>query len=96
MNTLTDAAPARDQLRELSAEGYPLNWLADRLGVSHDGLRNIRAGRHAHINTYTARLINRLHRALHNTDPTDHGVSRFGTSIALLTAGRNGWTTTSP
>jgi hypothetical protein len=93
MTTRTDATQARDDLRCLTADGYPLAWLADRIGVHRDSLSRTRSGKYGQVSAYTARLIHQQHHQLHGTNPTDHGTTRGGTSLALLTAGRNGWTT---
>jgi hypothetical protein len=94
MSPRIDAGPARADLRCLTADGYPLNWLAGRIGVHPHSLSRIRSGKFAQVNAYTAHLIERHHHQLHGTNPADHGATRGGTSLALLIAGRNGWTNT--
>jgi hypothetical protein len=88
------AAEATRQLRQLTACGYPLSWLAQYTRISPTTLYGIRAGHRAHIWHDTAELINTAHHALHDTNPADHGITYRAIGTALRTAGRNGWTTT--
>ncbi len=93
MSALVDATTARLQLRELAADGYPLTWLADQLGVSATGLGGIRSGRQKRSRTYTLHAIHRLHRQLAGTTPDQHGIEAGRAAWTRLIAARGGWTT---
>lgn len=87
-----DAAPTRGQLRDLAARGFPLAWIARRIGVSPDSLSPVRAGKQPSISAYTARSINRLHHQLADATSADHGIREGVAAQTRLTAARSGWT----
>jgi hypothetical protein len=91
---LIDATTAQRQLRELAADGFPLTFLADRLGVSPQGLGGIRSGRQQRSQPYTLHSIHRLHRTLHGTMPAQHGVPEGIAATTRLIAARGGWIST--
>lgn len=88
------AIEAARQLRELTADGYPLNWLAQQTLTSESTLGAIRAGRRHYIHWAVAEAITDAYLHLRGTNPATHGITAHATGIAQLTAGRNGWTTT--
>lgn len=73
---MVDATPARQQLRELAAWGFPAAWIADRLGMGRSGVIAIRNGNRPMTHPYTARAIARLHNELAGANPADHGISK--------------------
>jgi len=92
MTVLADAVTARWQLRELAVAGYPLTWLADRLGVSPQGLGGIRSGRQQRSRPYTLHAIHRLYQQLAHTTPDRHGIPSGPAASTRLIAARKGWT----
>ncbi len=95
MTRLTDAAPARDRLRELAVEGYPLTFLADLTLVSPDTLGAVRSGRRTRIQQAVHQAITYACALLHGTDPAQHGVPDGPAASTRLLAARAGWTTSS-
>lgn len=93
MTTYTDAAPARSQLQALAAEGFPIPWLAEAIGMSPSGLGEIQSGHTARTTPYTLRAIATTYHTLHGTNPADYGLTHGAIGRALLAAGRHGWTT---
>ncbi|NUP46179.1 MAG: hypothetical protein HOW97_02525 [Catenulispora sp.] len=88
------AVEACRQLRELTADGYPVNWLARQTHTAPSTLYAIRAGQRQFIHWTVAEVIDDAYRTLHGTDPTTRGLTHGAIGTALLTAGRNGWTST--
>jgi hypothetical protein len=88
---VVDAAPARDQLRDLAGWGFPAGWVATRLGMARNGVVAIRSGNRPMIRPYTALAISRLHAQYQNADPCDHGISRQAASNAQGLPLSRGW-----
>jgi hypothetical protein len=91
MIDLTDAGPACGQLQDMAVRGFPLSWLAERLGASAQGLGTIRNGKQRRTSTYTAGAINRLYEQLRGTVAADHGISEGPAAWNRLIAARGGW-----
>lgn len=85
---------AARQLRELTADGYPMSWLAQQTHTSPTTLYAIRAGQRSLIHWTTAEAIADAHQTLHGTNPAHYGLTHGAIGTALLTAGRRGWTHT--
>lgn len=94
MSHYADAARPRTQLRELAAAGYPLPWLAARVGMSTSGLQAIQNGRNSRTSTYAALRINATWQQYRGTSPASNGIRPGSTCLARLQAARHGWTTT--
>lgn len=90
-NLLIDAAPARQQLRDLAAQGFPAVWIADRIGMSRNSIIAIRGDRQKRVHSYAARAIARLHAELQGANPTDHGITKQGATIAGWLPLFKGW-----
>jgi hypothetical protein len=90
-NVLVDAAPAREQLRDLATGGFPAVWIANRIGMSRNSIIAIRSGRQKRVRTYAARAIARLHAELQGANPTDHGITKQGATIAGWLPAFKGW-----
>lgn len=88
---LVDASTARDQLRELAAQGFTATWIADRIGMARTGLGAIRSGTRPMVHPYTALAISRLHRRLHGANPADYGISQHGITKARNLPVARGW-----
>lgn len=88
---VVDAAPARQQLRALTGQGFPGVWIADRIGMARTGLIAIRSGKRPMIRPYTARAINRLHTQLQGADPADYGITQHGITKARGLPFARGW-----
>jgi len=94
MSARVDAAPARDHLRALAVCGFPLSFLADRIGTHRSGLSAIRRGERPRTSPYMAHSISRIHQELAGATPGDHGIPEGPVAWTRLIAARNGWTTT--
>ena len=92
MTDLADAAPGRQQLQALAAEGFPIPWLAEAIGMSPSGLAAIQKGQRTRTTTYALRAIATTYAVFHGTNPADHGIRPGSISLTLLAAGRHGWT----
>lgn len=88
---LADATKARGQLQDMAVRGFPLSWLAERLGASAQGLGTIRNGKQRRTSTYTAGAIGRLYEQLRGTVAADHGISEGPAARNRLIASRGGW-----
>lgn len=91
---MVDATPARQQLRDLAAWGFPATWIADRLGMTRTSVYAIRNGNRTTIHPYVARTIARLHTQLQDANPADHGVTKHGATAARWLPLTRGWDTT--
>lgn len=83
---------ARDQLRSLAAQGYPVDWLAGYTLLSGGTLTHLRSGRSRQITARVAFEIATAFLLLNGVDPDIHDVGSRGIHIALLQAARGGWT----
>jgi hypothetical protein len=92
MPVLTDAGPARGQLQDMAVRGFPVSWIAGRIGASGQGLYPIRSGKQARTHTYTAAAINRLYQQLRGSTSADHGISEGPAAFNRLITARGGWT----
>jgi len=92
MSDLADATPARQQLQALAAEGFPVPWLAEAIGMSPSGLGAIQKGQRTRTSAYALRAIATTYAVVHGTNPADHGIRPGSISLTLLAAGRHGWT----
>ncbi len=86
------ADAARDQLRSLAVQGYPVGWLADYMALSTNTLTRIRSGRARLMHARVAAEIAIAYLLLNGVDPAEHGVGSRGIHIAHLQAARGGWT----
>ncbi|MBM9510049.1 hypothetical protein [Actinacidiphila acididurans] len=93
---LIDATQARAQLQALAVDGYPVTWLAARIGCAASGLGQIRSGQRAHTHRSIAARIHDLHHQYAGTPATDHSVPDHDSSITRTIAGREHWTTITP
>lgn len=91
MTDLADATPARQQLQALAAEGFPIPWLAEAVGMSPSGLGEIQSGHTARTSAYALRAIATTYAVVHGTNPADHGIRPGSISLTLLAAGRHRW-----
>jgi hypothetical protein len=91
MTPTSAAAVARDQLRSLAAQGYPINWLGDYSLLSTNTLTCLRSGRARRITARVAEEIASTFLLLNGVSPAVHGVPARGIHMALLQAARGGW-----
>lgn len=91
MIDLTDARPACSQLQDMAVRGFPVSWIAERIGVSGQGLYPVRSGRQCRISTYTAGAIGRLYEQLRGTVAAEHGIPEGPAAWNRLIAARGGW-----
>jgi hypothetical protein len=92
MTALIDATAARRQLQSLAACGFTLTYLAARIGMSAQGLGDIRRGTHARSSPYIATGIERVYGELRDVDPTDCRITPGAAAWTRLLAARAGWT----
>lgn len=86
------ALQAAGQLQELTADGYPMAFVADTALLSPGVLYAIRAGHRQRIQYDTRDAITHTYLHLRGTDPAARGIPPGPICVAQLTAGRNGWT----
>lgn len=87
---VVDAEGVRRRLQALVARGFPVSFLAARLGMQLTNLaRIVRCpGRVAAV---TARAVIALYEELWNADPAAHGVAARSTACACAMAAKAGW-----
>ncbi|NUP47266.1 MAG: hypothetical protein HOW97_08125 [Catenulispora sp.] len=88
---LVDATPARQQLRELVARGWPVTHIAQHIDTPHTTIVNIYIGRGSRTNRYLARAIARAHEELIDADPATCGVRTHLSRRARRSAALHGW-----
>lgn len=88
----TSAAPARQQLQELTAAGFPLRFIAEHTLIGYRVLVPIRVGETPEVYPGIAERIGAAHDDLATSRPSAHGIAERAIGHALAIADRNNWT----
>ncbi|MGI5281700.1 hypothetical protein ACQEVF_59165 [Nonomuraea polychroma] len=71
-NYLVNAVGSMRRLRALSLAGWPVRYVADRMGAAWDGLKQLRRGERTTVLLRTARLLRETYEELIQLDPYEH------------------------
>lgn len=86
---LTDLLLTARQIHALAADGFPIKYVAERLGRDATNLSRIM--RQSHVEVGTARAIAALFTELAGTDPAAAGISSRNAAYARNWAAKKGW-----
>lgn len=86
---LTDLLATVRQIQTLAADGFPIKYVAERLGRDATNLSRIM--RQSHVEIGTARAIAALFTELAGTDPAAAGISARNSTYARNWAAKKGW-----
>jgi hypothetical protein len=88
---LTDSLVTIRQIQTLAADGFPMTYLAARLGQDSTNLSRVM--RRARVEAGTARAVADLFAELAGTDPAAAGISARNTAYIRNWAAKKGWFT---
>jgi len=90
-HALTDPLITVRRIQTLAADGFPIKYVAERLGRDATNLSRIM--RQSHVEVGTARAISALFAELAGTDPAAVGISPRNSTYARNWAAKKGWFT---